>query len=64
VAELPFEFIPTDTGTRVGYRFRLEDCGLLTRLRFRVFRPGGRRVLSRSQKALRKALDEDAATER
>jgi uncharacterized protein YndB with AHSA1/START domain len=60
-----FEFIPTDTGTRVDYRFRLEDCRPLTRFRFRVFRPGGRRVLSRSQKALRKALDEDAApTER
>ncbi len=28
-----FEFIPTDTGTRVDYRFRLEDCGPLTRLR-------------------------------
>ena len=59
-----FEFIPTDTGTRVDYRFRLEDCGPLTSLRFRVFRPGGRRVLSRSQTALRRALDEDAATER
>ena len=26
--------------TRVDYRFRLEDCGPLTRLRFRIFRPG------------------------
>jgi hypothetical protein len=59
-----FQFIPTDTGTRVDYRLRLEDCGPLTRLRFRISRPAGRRVLSRSQKTLRRALDEDAATER
>jgi uncharacterized protein YndB with AHSA1/START domain len=59
-----FEFTPTDGGTRVDYRFRLEGCGPLTRLRFRIARPAGRRVLSRSQKTLRRILDEDAATER
>ena len=56
-----FEFAPSDTGTRVNYRFRLEDRGLLTRLRFRIVRPGGRSVLSRSEKTLRRILDEDAA---
>ena len=59
-----FEFIPTDAGTRVLYRFRLEGSGPLTRLRFRIVRPGGRRVMSRSVKTLRRILDEDAATER
>ena len=59
-----FQFITTDTGTRVDYRLRLEECGPLTRLRFRISRPAGRRVLSRSQKTLRRALDEDVATER
>jgi uncharacterized protein YndB with AHSA1/START domain len=59
-----FEFIPTDTGTRVQYRSRLEDCGPLTRLRFRILRPAGRRLLSRSRKTLKRTLDEDAATER
>ena len=29
-----FEFTPTDAGTLVHYRFRLEECGPLTRLRF------------------------------
>ena len=56
-----FEFVPTDTGTRVQYRSRLEGGGPLTRLRFRVLRPGGRRLLSRSGTTLRKVLDEDAA---
>jgi hypothetical protein len=55
-----FEFTPTDTGTRLDYRLRLEDRGALTRLRFRIVRPGGRRVLSRSQTTLRRILDEDA----
>lgn len=60
-----FEFTPTATGTRVDYRFRLaDDCGRLTRLRFRALRPGGRRLLSRSQRALRRALEEDAVGER
>ena len=58
------EFTPTDAGTRVHYRFRLQDCGPLTRLRFRIGRPGLRRMLSRSQKTLSRILDEDAATER
>jgi hypothetical protein len=58
-----FEFIATDTGTRVDYRSRLEDCGPLTRLRFRIVRPGGGRMLTRSGKALRRVLDQDAATE-
>jgi uncharacterized protein YndB with AHSA1/START domain len=58
------EFTPTDAGTMVHYRFRLKDCGSLTRLRFLIIRPGGRRVLSRSGKTLRRILDEDAATER
>ena len=59
-----FEFIPTSTGTRVDYRLRLEHGGPLTRLRFRILRPAGRRVLTRSEKALRKVLDEDAASAR
>jgi hypothetical protein len=59
-----FEFIPTATGTRVDYRLRLEHAGPLTRLRFRILRPAQRRVLTRSEKALRRALDEDAAGER
>jgi uncharacterized protein YndB with AHSA1/START domain len=59
-----FEFIPTGAGTRVDYRFRLEDRGPLTRLRARIIRPGGRRMLSRSGTTLRKILDEDAAIER
>lgn len=60
-----FEFVPTDTGTKVDYRFRLaDDCGRLTRLRFRALRPGSRRILARSQGALRRALEEDAVGER
>ena len=54
-----FEFIPTDTGTRVQYRFQL-DCGPLTRLRFVMMRPGGRRMLARSGKTLGRVLDGDA----
>ena len=56
-----FEFTPTDTGTIVHYRFRLEDRGPLTRLRFRIVTPGGRRMLSRDGKTLMRILDEDAA---
>jgi uncharacterized protein YndB with AHSA1/START domain len=56
-----FEFIPTDVGTVVHYRSRLEDCGSLSRLRFLMIRPGVRRVLSRSARTLRRILDEDAA---
>jgi hypothetical protein len=58
-----FEFTPTDAGTTVRYRSRLEDCGALTRLRFRIIRPGGRRVLSRSGRTLRRILDEDTVTD-
>jgi uncharacterized protein YndB with AHSA1/START domain len=57
-----FEFIPTDAGTRVRYRFRLEHCGPLTRLRFRILRAGGRRMLIRAGETLARILDEDAAT--
>jgi len=56
-----FEFVATDTGTRVDYRSRLEDCGPLMRFRFRIMRPGGRRMLTRSGEALRSVLDQDAA---
>jgi hypothetical protein len=56
-----FEFTPTATGTRVHYRFRLGDCGPLTRLRFLFVRRGGRRMLTRAGGALRRVLDEDAA---
>lgn len=56
-----FEFTPTDVGTSVRYRFRLTDCGPLTRLRFLITRPAGRKVLTRSEKTLRRVLDEDAA---
>jgi Protein of unknown function (DUF2652) len=56
-----FEFVPTDTGTRIDYRSRLEGCGPLRRLWFRISRPVGRRVLRRSQRTLRLALLEDAA---
>ena len=59
-----FEFTPTNAGTLVHYRMRLEDCGPLTRLRSRIVRPGGRRMLTRSGKTLRRILDEDAGTER
>jgi hypothetical protein len=59
-----FEFTPTDAGTKVHYRFRLEDRGPLTRLRFLIVRPGGRRMLSRAGKTLRRILDEDGSTER
>ena len=55
-----FEFVPTDTGTRVDYRFRLEGGGPLTRLRFRIVRPPTRRVLSRAGTVLGRVLDEDA----
>jgi uncharacterized protein YndB with AHSA1/START domain len=56
------EFIPTDAGTTmVHYRFRLQDRGRLTRLRYRIVRPLTRTVLSRSRKPLRRILDEDAA---
>jgi uncharacterized protein YndB with AHSA1/START domain len=58
-----FEFTPTDTGTSMHYRVRLEECGPLTRLRFRILRPGGRRMLIRSGRTLRRILDEDAATD-
>jgi len=59
-----FEFSPTDAGTLVHYRVRLEDRGPLTRLRFLIIGPGGRRMLSRAGKKLRRILDEDTATER
>jgi hypothetical protein len=59
-----FEFTPTDAGTTVHYRYRLEDCGPLTRLRFLILRPGGRRMLTRSGTTLRRILDEDAASKR
>lgn len=56
-----FEFTPTEAGTVVTYRFRLEHRGRLTRLRFRVLRFGARRMLTRSGSTLRRILDEDAA---
>jgi uncharacterized protein YndB with AHSA1/START domain len=56
-----FEFTPTETGTRVTYRYRLEDRRPLARLRFLLVRPGARRMLVRSGSALRRALDEDEA---
>ncbi|HUS22548.1 MAG TPA: DUF2652 domain-containing protein [Aeromicrobium sp.] len=56
-----FEFTPTETGTRVDYRIRLEDRRALTRLRFRIARPGAQTLLSRSERTLRRILDEDAA---
>lgn len=59
-----FEFTPTDAGTTVNYRCRLEECGPLTRLRSRILRPGFRRSLIRAGKTLGRILDEDAATER
>jgi hypothetical protein len=54
------EFTSTDAGTIVHHRFRLEGCGPLTRLRFRIARPFGRRVLSRSGRELGRVLEEDA----
>ena len=59
-----FEFVPTAAGTEVHYRLRLEGCGPLTRLRFLIIRPGGRRLLIRSGRALGRVLDEDAAGRR
>ena len=59
-----FEFTPTNAGTTVHYRYRLEDRGPLTRLRFRIIRPGGRRMLTQSGGTLGRILDEDAATSR
>jgi uncharacterized protein YndB with AHSA1/START domain len=59
-----FEFTPTNAGTMVHYRYRLEKCGPLTRFRLLILRPGGRGMLTRSGKALGRILDEDAATER
>jgi hypothetical protein len=59
-----FEFTPTEAGTTIHYRFRLEGGGPLTRLRLMIVRPGGRRVLRRSGSALGRVLDEDAVTER
>lgn len=59
-----FEFMSTETGTRVQYRFRLTDRGPLMRLRFQIIRPATHKVLSRSGRTLRKTLDEDAATGR
>ena len=59
-----FEFTPTDAGTIVHYRCRLEESGTLTRLRSRILRPGFRRSLIRAGKALRRILDEDAAATR
>ena len=58
-----FEFTRTDRGTRVDYRFRLEDRRALTLIRFRIWRRAGHRLLSRSQRTLSRILDEDAATE-
>ena len=55
-----FECIPTGDGTRLVYRFRLEDCGPLTRLRTRIVRSGAGRMLRRHGTTLRKILDEDA----
>ena len=57
-----FEFTPTDAGTMAHYRCRLDECGPLTRLRFRTLRPGFRRSLIRSGKTLGRILHEDAAT--
>jgi hypothetical protein len=56
------EFTPTDAGTTlVYYRFRLQDRGRLTGLRFRIVRPIMRRVLSRSREPLRRIMEADAA---
>jgi len=57
-----FEFTLTDAGTMAHYRCRLDQCGPLTRLRFRTLRPGFRRSLIRSGKTLGRILHEDAAT--
>lgn len=59
-----FEFTPTDTGTLVHYRFRLQNRGRLTRLRFLLVGPGGRRMLARAGQALRRVIDEDADSTR
>jgi hypothetical protein len=58
-----FEFTPTRTGTRVDYRYRLDDRGPFTRLRFRILRPGGRRMLHRSGRTLGMILAADARTQ-
>jgi uncharacterized protein YndB with AHSA1/START domain len=59
-----FEFTPTPagTGSRTGSNSR--TCGPVTRLRARIVRPGGRRMLRRSGETLRRILDEDASTAR
>jgi hypothetical protein len=58
------EFIPTDAGTTmVYYRFRLDECGRLTRLRARAMASLQRRVLSRSRESLRRVMEEDGCLE-
>ena len=47
-----FEFIPTDVGTRVQYRFRLEDRGPLTRLPLGRLALSGGRLLGRGFSAV------------
>jgi hypothetical protein len=59
-----FEFVATDAGTAVRYRLQLSDCGPITRLRFRLTRPVGRRVLARSANTLATVLSEDEPTGR
>lgn len=59
-----FGFSSTDAGTTVSYRCRLDECGPLTRLRFRMLRSGFRRSLIRSGEKLSRVLAEDAAAER
>jgi hypothetical protein len=56
------EFTPTEAGTMVQFRFRLEDRRPLTRLRFRIIRRGGTKMLSRAARTLRAILDQDAVT--
>ena len=56
-----FEFTPTETGTAVRYRYRLDDRRPLARLRSWLIRPVARRMFRRAAATLRGVLDEDDA---
>jgi hypothetical protein len=57
------EFIATDAGTIVHYRFRLKDRGRLIRLRFRSTLPIVRRAFARSAARLGPIMQEDGYSE-
>jgi carbon monoxide dehydrogenase subunit G len=59
---ITIELVPLEGGrTRVAYRFRLHDRGLLSRLMLRVLAPSLRRTMARQARQLNAVVREDLA---